>query len=118
VCYKHSKNFLIIGLESVGGETATNVATGVVVEEVLEEAPKWKVLREILEETQEERLKQAFSEEDNSDNNGIVLVACKDERSCMQLEDCITNNPQKVQSDNSVLLDLTSFINNRYVPCH
>lgn len=45
MCYKHSKNFLIIGLESVGGETATNVATGVVVEEVLEEAPKWKVLR-------------------------------------------------------------------------
>ena len=32
-------------VEAVGGETATNVATGVVVEEVLEEAPKWKVLR-------------------------------------------------------------------------
>lgn len=36
---------LTIGPESVGGETTTNVATGVVLEEVLEEAPKWKVLR-------------------------------------------------------------------------
>ncbi|XP_010441283.1 PREDICTED: DNA repair endonuclease UVH1-like isoform X2 [Camelina sativa] len=86
-------------VEAVGGETATNVTTGVVIEEVLEEAPKWKVLREILEETQEERQKQAYSEEDNSDNNGIVLVACKDERSCMQLEDCVTNNPQKVMRE-------------------
>ncbi|XP_010436061.1 PREDICTED: DNA repair endonuclease UVH1-like isoform X1 [Camelina sativa] len=84
---------------TVGGETTTNVTTGVVIEEVLEEAPKWKVLREILEETQEERQKQAYCEEDNSDNNGIVLVACKDERSCMQLEDCVTNNPQKVMRE-------------------
>lgn len=53
-------------------------------------------IQEILLETQEEREKQTLSEEENSDNNGIVLVACKDERSCMQLEDCITNNPQKV----------------------
>ncbi|EOA15438.1 hypothetical protein CARUB_v10004080mg [Capsella rubella] len=86
-------------VEAVGGEAATNMASGVFIEEVLEEAPKWKVLREILEETQEERQKQAYSEEDNSDNNGIVLVACKDERSCMQLEDCITNNPQKVMRE-------------------
>lgn len=53
-------------------------------------------MQEILLETQEEREKQTLSEEDNSDNYGMVLVACKDERSCMQLEDCITNNPQKV----------------------
>lgn len=33
------------------------------------------------------------------DNNGIILVACKDERSCMQLEDCITNSPHKVMRD-------------------
>ncbi|VVB09478.1 unnamed protein product [Arabis nemorensis] len=87
-------------VEAVGGATTTtNVATGVVIEEVLEEAPKWKVLREILEEIQEERQKQSLSEEDNCDNNGIVLVACKDERSCMQLEDCITNNPHKVMRE-------------------
>ncbi|CAH2080160.1 unnamed protein product [Thlaspi arvense] len=84
-------------VEAVGSATATNVANGVVLEEVLEEAPKWKVLREILEETQEERQKQTLSEEE--DNNGIVLVACKDERSCMQLEDCITNNSQKVMRE-------------------
>ncbi|CAN8272893.1 unnamed protein product [Cochlearia groenlandica] len=86
-------------VEGVCDTTATNVATGVVLEEILEEAPKWKVLREILEETQEERQKQIISEEENSDNNGIVLVACKDERSCMQLEDCITNSSQKVMRD-------------------
>lgn len=56
------------------------------------------MIQEILLETQEEREKQTLSEEDNSDNNGMVLVACKDERSCMQLEDCITNNPHKVYS--------------------
>ncbi|CAA7041895.1 unnamed protein product [Microthlaspi erraticum] len=84
--------------EAVGG--SATVATGVVLEEVLEEPPKWKVLRGILEETQEERKKQTlFEEEDFSENNGIVLVACKDERSCMQLEDCITNNPQKVMRE-------------------
>ncbi|CAH8358096.1 unnamed protein product [Eruca vesicaria subsp. sativa] len=86
-------------VEAVGGATATNGDTGVVIEEVLEEAPKWKVLREILLEIQEEREKQTLSEEDDSDNNGIVLVACKDERSCMQLEDCIANNPQKVMRE-------------------
>ncbi|CAN7059370.1 unnamed protein product [Brassica rapa subsp. trilocularis] len=86
-------------VEAVGGATATSGDTGVVIEEVLEEAPKWKVLREILLETQEEREKQTLSEEDNSDNYGMVLVACKDERSCMQLEDCITNNPQKVMRE-------------------
>jgi len=29
-------------------------------------------------------------------NNGIVLVACKDEMSCLQLEECITGSPEKV----------------------
>ncbi|KAL6961719.1 DNA repair endonuclease uvh1 [Sarracenia purpurea var. burkii] len=79
--------------------TSTN--SGVVLEEVLEEAPKWKVLREVLEEIQEESEKKALSSgepviEGEEDDNGIVLVACKDERSCMQLEDCITKGPQKV----------------------
>ena len=47
-----------------------------------------------------ERQNQASSGEPlldvEEDNNCIILVACKDECSCMQLEDCITNSPQKV----------------------
>lgn len=34
----------------------------------------------------------------DEDHSGVVLVACKDERSCMQLEDFIKNGPQKVFS--------------------
>ncbi|XP_023758926.1 DNA repair endonuclease UVH1 isoform X2 [Lactuca sativa] len=79
----------------------TNGSSSVVLEEVLEEAPKWKVLREILEEIEAEREKQATSNDEcvveiNQDNNGMVLVACKDEHSCVQLEECITSNPNKV----------------------
>lgn len=37
--------------------------------------------------------------EGDDDYSGIVLVACKDERSCMQLEDFITNGPQKVMRE-------------------
>lgn len=73
----------------------------IVLNEVLEEAPKWKVLREILEEIEEERQKRLSEGEENllesdKESSGIVLVACKDERSCMQLEECIMNSPQKV----------------------
>ncbi|OMP08206.1 hypothetical protein COLO4_06683 [Corchorus olitorius] len=82
------------------GTSSTSTGNRVVLEEVLEESPKWK---EILEEIEVERQKQASNGEllldVEEDNNGIVLVACKDERSCMQLEDCITNNPQKVMRD-------------------
>ncbi|XP_076915461.1 DNA repair endonuclease UVH1-like [Bidens hawaiensis] len=79
----------------------TNANGGVILEEVLEEAPKWKVLREILEEIEAEREKQATTNdehgaESNQDNNGIVLVACKDEHSCVQLDECITSSPNKV----------------------
>ncbi|XP_017973411.1 PREDICTED: DNA repair endonuclease UVH1 [Theobroma cacao] len=88
---------------AIAGTSSTGTSNGVVLEEVLEEPPKWKVLREVLEEIEEERQKQASSEEllldVGEDNNGIVLVACKDECSCMQLEDCITNSPQKVMRD-------------------
>lgn len=75
---------------------------GVVLEEVLEEAPKWKVLRELLEEMEVERRKEASLEEgkkfveDGGNNNDIVLVVCKDERSCLQLEDCIIKNSHQV----------------------
>ncbi|KAK6947501.1 ERCC4 domain [Dillenia turbinata] len=73
----------------------------VVLQEVLEEAPKWKVLHEVLEEIEEERQKQASLGEQflDEDDSGIVLVACKDERSCMQLEDFIANGPKKVMQD-------------------
>ncbi|XP_015896676.3 DNA repair endonuclease UVH1 isoform X1 [Ziziphus jujuba] len=90
------------------GETdsssSSNTNISIVLDEVLEEAPKWKVLREILEEIEEEILKQASGGEEllvggEEDNSGIVLVACKDERSCMQLEECLTNGPQKVMRE-------------------
>lgn len=58
-------------------------------------------IQEILEEIKDERQKQALStEEFVSDteeiDNKTVLVACKDEHSCMQLEECITSGPRKV----------------------
>lgn len=62
----------------------------------------WKhVFQEILEEIEEEREKRHLSMvepviEGEEDDNGIVLVACKDEFSCMQLEDCIIKGPHKV----------------------
>ncbi|KAJ1391734.1 RuvA domain 2-like [Sesbania bispinosa] len=84
--------------------TSTSSTAGLVLEEVLEEAPKWKVLREVLEEVEEERQKQGVLREEvlaegEDTNNGIVLVACKDERSCLQLEECITNGPKKVMRE-------------------
>ncbi|XP_047307707.1 DNA repair endonuclease UVH1 [Impatiens glandulifera] len=74
-----------------------NTSSEVVLEEVLEVPPKWKMLREVLKEIEEERQKQVTDKEDN--NNGIVLVVCKDERSCMQLENFIMNGPHKVMRD-------------------
>ncbi|XP_009629397.1 DNA repair endonuclease UVH1 [Nicotiana tomentosiformis] len=85
-------------------DQSTSTENRVVLEEVLEEPPKWKVLLDVLVEIQEERDKRALSGEEKDhlgegDDNGIVLVACKDEHSCMQLEDCITNGPQKVMRE-------------------
>ncbi|CAN1333847.1 DNA repair endonuclease UVH1 [Linum perenne] len=62
--------------------------------------PCLRQCKEILEEIEEERTKQNANmvETDESDS-GIVLVACKDERSCMQLEDCMTNGPLKVMQE-------------------
>ncbi|XP_052118417.1 DNA repair endonuclease UVH1 isoform X2 [Arachis duranensis] len=84
--------------------TYSSSNAGLVLEEVLEEAPKWKVLREILEEIEEERQKQGGLTEEllaegKDTDNGIVLVACKDERSCLQIEECIFKSPQKVMSE-------------------
>lgn len=87
-----------------GGSAETSAKSGVALEEVLEEAPKWKVLREVLEEIEEERQKQvAVIGEENLENvedgRFTVLVACKDERSCMQLEDCIRNGPKQTMRE-------------------
>ncbi|XP_047973351.1 DNA repair endonuclease UVH1 isoform X2 [Salvia hispanica] len=75
--------------------------TGLVLEEILEEPPKWKVLQDILMEIQEERQKQEISGQESvvgneDDENGNILVACKDEHSCIQLQDCITKGRHKV----------------------
>ncbi|KAJ8556486.1 hypothetical protein K7X08_032238 [Anisodus acutangulus] len=85
-------------------DQSTSAESRVVLEEVLEEPPKWKVLLDVLMEIQEERDKQASSGEEkdhlvDGNDNGIVLVACKDEHSCMQLEDCVTNGSQKVMRE-------------------
>ncbi|BAU00395.1 hypothetical protein VIGAN_10198400 [Vigna angularis var. angularis] len=90
--------------EAVDGTSHSTLNSGLVLEEVLEEAPKWKVLREVLEEVEEERQKagmlgeEIFTEGEDTDN-GIVLVACKDEMSCLQLEECITGSPEKVMRE-------------------
>ncbi|KAL0372957.1 UNVERIFIED_CONTAM: DNA repair endonuclease UVH1 [Sesamum calycinum] len=85
-------------------DSSARANSGVVLEEILEEPPKWKVLLEILVEIQEERQKQAMAGEelvvgDEGDQHGITLVACKDERSCMQLQDCITKGQDKVMRE-------------------
>ncbi|KAI4369977.1 hypothetical protein MLD38_018366 [Melastoma candidum] len=83
-----------------GGYGLQNPASSIILEEVLEEAPKWKALRELLEEIEEERQKTTLPAGqlcDNGEENGcIVLVVCKDEHSCMQLQECILESPQKV----------------------
>uniref|UniRef100_A0A0E0K7G9 ERCC4 domain-containing protein n=1 Tax=Oryza punctata TaxID=4537 RepID=A0A0E0K7G9_ORYPU len=78
-----------------------NAEMGVVVEEILEEAPKWKVLRELLQEIAEEQAKGNGDNvnpvhEDGINESGIVLVACKDERSCVQLQECISKGSHQV----------------------
>ncbi|KAF5729652.1 DNA repair endonuclease UVH1 isoform X2 [Tripterygium wilfordii] len=83
------------------GSSSATESNGIFLEEVLEHTPKWKVLREILKEIEDGRQKQALLGEEvlaigDNDDGGIVLVACKDERSCMQLEECIMNSPEKV----------------------
>ncbi|ERN01076.1 hypothetical protein AMTR_s00002p00177430 [Amborella trichopoda] len=73
--------------------------SSMVLEVVLEEPPKWKVLREVLEEVEEERQKQVLNEDTWDDESNTVLVACKDELSCMQLQDCISKGPQQVMRE-------------------
>lgn len=85
-------------------EVGASADDGAVLQEVLEEPPKWKVLLDILQEIQEEREGKSLSgeeliTEDCAYDNGIVLVACKDEHSCMQLEDCINKGSHKVMRE-------------------
>ncbi|XP_010919791.1 DNA repair endonuclease UVH1 isoform X2 [Elaeis guineensis] len=100
---KQNESGASLSNEADGGRIKSNV--GVVLDEVLEEAPKWKVLRELLEEIEEERRKETQSREgqlmveDGNDNNNFVLIACKDERSCLQLEDCIFKGPNQVMRE-------------------
>ncbi|KZV32244.1 hypothetical protein F511_29423 [Dorcoceras hygrometricum] len=88
---------------SDGNDSRATANNGVVLEETLEAPPKWKVLREILTEIQEERQKQAMVREDSlgggKDHNGIILVACKDEHTCLQLQDFINNGQHKVMQE-------------------
>lgn len=58
-------------------------------------------MQELLEEIEEERRKETQSTgqpmpEGAGDNSDIVLVACKDERSCLQLEECISKGQHQV----------------------
>ncbi|KAE8818498.1 DNA repair endonuclease UVH1 [Hordeum vulgare] len=77
-----------------------NAEASFLLEEVLEEAPKWKVLRELLQEIAEEQRKgDAVVHEDENNECGIVLVACKDERSCLQLQECILRSPHQVMRE-------------------
>ncbi|KAL6512237.1 hypothetical protein OROHE_019849 [Orobanche hederae] len=84
-------------------DSSASANGGLVLEEILEEPPKWTLLRDILVEIQEERQKQALVEEEvvvgEGDINGIILVACKDEHSCMQLQDCITKGQHEVMRE-------------------
>ncbi|PUZ43323.1 hypothetical protein GQ55_9G652400 [Panicum hallii var. hallii] len=68
---------------------------GIVLDEVLEEAPKWKVLRELLQEIAEEQMKGDRENAQDEDESGIVLVTCKDELTCFQLQECISKDPHK-----------------------
>lgn len=63
-----------------------------------------------MEEIEEDRRKNIQSdggekvEEGTGDLSEIVLVACKDERACLQLEDCISKSPHKVLHWNCLFL--------------
>jgi DNA excision repair protein ERCC-4 len=56
-------------------------------------------LQELLQEIAEEQMKSDAGnvhDEDKSDEHGIVLVTCKDERTCLQLQECILKGPCQV----------------------
>jgi DNA excision repair protein ERCC-4 len=60
------------------------------------------LMQELLEEIEEQRMKgievtEQIMTGEYADSTDIVMVACKDERSCLQLEDCIFKGPHQVQ---------------------
>ncbi|KAF8780291.1 hypothetical protein HU200_001969 [Digitaria exilis] len=88
--------------DSIAGKHDTqkvNAYPGIVLEEVLEEAPKWKVLWELLQEIAEEQTKGDGDNLQDEDDSGIVLVTCKDERTCFQLQECISKGPHQVMRE-------------------
>ena len=62
-------------------------------------------MQEVLEEIRGEfeAMKTTRSEISNDMESwdecmGTILIACKDERTCLQLQDCINKGPQKVHT--------------------
>lgn len=52
-----------------------------------------------MQEIAEQRMKSSAGnvhDEDKNDESGIVLVSCKDERTCLQLQECILKGPCQV----------------------
>ncbi|EPS61217.1 hypothetical protein M569_13581, partial [Genlisea aurea] len=83
-------------------DASASTDSGVGVLEILEEPTKWKAFHDILIEIQAERKKQEMAAEEAigvANLNGIILVACKDEFSCMQLQQCIAKSPNQVMRD-------------------
>ncbi|CAM6083895.1 unnamed protein product [Calypogeia fissa] len=95
------ENSATASANSVGRE-----AQGVELEVVVEEMPKWRILRDVLEEIEEERGKaradagnESSSQDAWGEGCGAVLVACKDERTCLQLQGVITKGPEKLMRE-------------------
>jgi hypothetical protein len=59
----------------------------------------WSWWQEVLEEIEEERqgLKPEGSQNAWGEGGAAVLVACKDDRMCLQLQDVLARGPQKVR---------------------
>ncbi|KAG0565454.1 hypothetical protein KC19_8G191500 [Ceratodon purpureus] len=72
-------------------------------EVVIEQMPKWKFLREVLEEIEEERQRlkleratEGPSETTRKEEEDAVVIACKDERMCLQLQQVVLHGTQEV----------------------
>jgi len=52
-----------------------------------------------LQEIAEEQMKGDHENAQDEDESGIVLVTCKDERTCFQLQECISKDPHKVMRE-------------------
>lgn len=52
-----------------------------------------------MQEIAEEQMKGDHENAQDEDESGIVLVTCKDERTCFQLQECISKDPHKVMRE-------------------